>query len=79
MAKTTEVDLNQLSLDEINLLHDRIIEAKGRKAIEAQNELIARYQELRKEMIATGVVTEDQLPALKRRGWTRSVRPVNAE
>lgn len=70
MAK--EVDLEQLSVDELDAMHTKIMEAKAKKAIEQQNELVAEFQNLRERMVAAGVVGDD-FPRLKKRGWTRSV------
>jgi hypothetical protein len=72
MAK--EKDLDDMSVEELDALHERIMRAKEAKALDYQNELIAQYQELREKMVKAGVANEDQLPRFKRRGWTRQTK-----
>ncbi|MBN9551452.1 MAG: hypothetical protein J0H31_21955 [Alphaproteobacteria bacterium] len=70
MAKA--VDFTDKSMDELEAIHEAVMQAKQAKAIEHQNELIRQYQELKVKMVRAGVVKEDQLPNFKVRGWTRS-------
>lgn len=72
VTKQPQVDFENLSAEELDQWHERIMKAKESKAIEVQNELIAEYADLREKMIKAGVASEDQLPRFKRRGWTRS-------
>lgn len=68
---TAKLDVETMSMEDLMGLEARIKAAKAAKAVDYQNELIVRYQALRDEMISNGVVTEDQLPRLKKRGWKR--------
>lgn len=72
MPKQYPVDLTDKSMDELEAIHEAVMQAKQAKAIEHQNDLIRQYQELKVKMVKAGVVKEDQLPNLKVRGWTRS-------
>lgn len=71
MAKAA-VDFTDKSMDELEAIHEAVMQAKQAKAIEHQNDLIRQYQELKTKMVRAGVVKEDQLPNLKIRGWSRS-------
>ncbi|TPL42565.1 MULTISPECIES: hypothetical protein [unclassified Mesorhizobium] len=71
MAKQQDIDLTDKSMDELEAIHEAVMQAKEARAIEFQNELIRQYQELKVKMVKAGVVKEDQLPNLKIRGWTR--------
>jgi hypothetical protein len=64
-------DFEKLSVAELDAIHEAIMQAREKKQIEFQNELIGRYQALREEMIKNGVAKEDELPVFRRRGWKR--------
>ena len=66
-----DVDLTDKSMDELEAIHEAVMAAKEKKAIDHQNELIRQYQGLRQELIRYGVAKDDQLPNFKIRGWTR--------
>jgi len=70
MAKQ-DIDLTDKSMDELEAIHEAVMAAREKKAIERQNELIRQYQSLRTELIKYGVAKDDQLPNFKIRGWTR--------
>ncbi|RWI47588.1 MAG: hypothetical protein EOR25_15670 [Mesorhizobium sp.] len=70
MAKAA-VDFTDKSMDELEAIHEAVMQAKEAKAIEFQNELIRQYQELKTKMVKAGVVKEEQLPNFKIRGWSR--------
>ncbi|RWD43924.1 hypothetical protein [Mesorhizobium sp.] len=70
MAKAA-VDFTDKSMDELEAIHEAVMQAKEAKAVEFQNELIRQYQELKTKMVKAGVVKEEQLPNLKIRGWSR--------
>lgn len=65
------LDLTGKSLDELDAIEEAVQQAKEKKAVEQQNDLIRQYQELRMKMIRRGISRDDQLPNLKIRGWTR--------
>ncbi|APH74127.1 hypothetical protein [Aquibium oceanicum] len=71
MAKAN-VDLTDKSMDELEAIHEAVMQAKEKKAIEHQNELIREYQTLRDKMVKYGVAKDDDLPRFKVRGWSRS-------
>ena len=70
MAK--EIDFTDKSFDELDAIHEAVMQAREKKMVEKQNELIRQYQDLRVELIKHGVASDDQLPRFKVRGWTRS-------
>jgi hypothetical protein len=70
----SKIDLEGKSLSELDEIHEAVMRAKEKAAIEHQNDLIKQYQALRTELIKWGVVSEDKLPMLKARGWTRTVK-----
>ncbi|WP_353645704.1 hypothetical protein [Mesorhizobium sp. WSM2239] len=71
MAKAT-VDFTDKSMDELEAIHEAVMQAKEAKAIEHQNDLIREYQVLREKMVKAGVAEDDKLPKFKIRGWTRT-------
>ncbi|MCA1304860.1 hypothetical protein LC049_20420 [Nitratireductor aquimarinus] len=58
-------------MDELDAIHEAVMQAREKKAIEHQNELIREYQVLREKMVKAGVAKDDALPKFKIRGWTR--------
>lgn len=70
MAKPN-LDLDGKSLDELEAIHEAVMQAREKAAIGKQNELIERYKELRAEMVKWGVAKDEELPRFKQRGWTR--------
>lgn len=74
MAKA-EIDYTDRSMDELEAIHEAVMAAKEKKAIEHQNELIREYQTLREKLVRFGVATDDALPKFKIRGWSRTVKP----
>lgn len=71
MNANAGVDFTSKSMDELEAIHEAVMEAKQKKAIEYQNELIREYQVLREKMVKAGVAEDDKLPKFKIRGWTR--------
>ena len=65
------VDFSDKSMDELEAIHEAVMQAKEAKAVEYQNQLIREYQELREKMVRAGVAPDEQLPKFKVRGWTR--------
>ena len=72
-----KVDFTDKSMDELEAIHEAVMQAKEKKAVEFQNELIRQYQELRGKMVRAGVAKDDQLPNFKVRGWSRSTSKPN--
>lgn len=71
MAKQ-DLDLTDKSMDELEAIHEAVMQAKQAKAVEYQNELIRQYQDLKTKMVSAGVCKPDELPNFKIRGWSRS-------
>lgn len=64
-------DLTDASMDELEAIHEAVMQAKEEKAVEFQNQLIREYQVLREKMVRAGVAPDEQLPKFKVRGWKR--------
>ena len=71
MAKA---DFSDKSLDELEEIHQAVMDAREKQTIAKQNEIIERYKALREEMVKWAVAKDDELPRFKQRGWTRKPR-----
>lgn len=63
--------LINMSMDELDAMHEKVMRMKQAKAIKYQNDLIKEYQKLKSKMVAAGVVSENELPNFRERGWKR--------
>lgn len=65
------MDFGDKEMDELEAIHEAVMAAKEKKAIEHQNQLIREYQVLREKLVKYGVAPDSDLPKFKIRGWTR--------
>ncbi len=71
MAKRESLDFTDRSMDELDAIHEAVMNAREKATINKQNELIADYMKLRAEMVKYGVESDEKLPKFRQRGWKR--------